>query len=81
MAGKPDLTSSMLVKTLCEIACSTLRDAMDLGAIDSYEQNIENETAQVNIGGRIAMPAAYDSMKELLTTLDDALPNNAFLLK
>lgn len=81
MASNLDLTSSMLIRTLCEISGPAQVDAMELGAIDLYGQDMENEVAQVNTRGRIAMPTAFDSMMELLTTLNDALPNNAFLRK
>lgn len=71
----------MLIRTLCEISGPTQSRAMELGAIKSYEKEVENEVEQVNKRGRIAMRIAFDRMKELLTTLDDALLNNAFLRK
>lgn len=54
---------------------------MELRDIKSSQQEIDFEVAQVNTGGRITMPASFDSMRELLTTLDDALPCNPFLRK
>lgn len=36
---------------------------------------------KVNIGGRVSMLVSFDSMRELLITLNDVIPNNAFLRK
>lgn len=54
---------------------------MELGAIDSREGLMDHEIAEVNTGGRINVPTRFDSMRELLTTLNDTLPNTAFSRK
>lgn len=54
---------------------------MERGVMDPEERCLENEAAQINISGRINMPASFESMQEMVTTLDDAIPNNPFLRK
>lgn len=42
---------------------------------------MDYDLAQVNTGGRIFMSASFESMREPLTTLKDAIPNIVFLSK
>lgn len=81
VATNPNLTSSDLIRTLYEIVGLEQGDAMELVTIESSEQEVDYDVAQVNTGGRISMPALFDSMRELPTTLDNALPSNPFLHK
>lgn len=81
VAANPSLSSAELIRTLCEIAGPRQGDATELGAMDSGDKALDHEMAQVNTGGRISMPASFDNMRELLTTLGDTLPNNAFSRK
>lgn len=81
MVGNADMSSTVLIMTLREISGPAQGDAMELGALEAYVQEVGNAVAQVNTGGRIGMPTAFDTMRELLTTIDDALPKNAFLRK
>lgn len=75
------MSNADLIRTLCEIVSSGLGDAMELGAMESGEPQVDYDIAQVNTGGKITIPASFDSIRELLTTLDDGNSNNAFLRK
>lgn len=54
---------------------------MEMGVAEVGEKDLEHEMAQVYARGKIGMPASFESMRELLSTLDEAMPKNAFLRK
>lgn len=56
-------------------------DAIELGAMESRELQVDYHMAQVSTGGRITIPASFVITRELLTTVDDGIPNNALLIK
>lgn len=76
-----DMSIIVLIRTLCEIVGSNQGDVMELGVVDSAEKSLEYEMAQFNDWGRISMLSSFDSMRQLLKTLNEALPKNFFLRK
>lgn len=55
---------------------------MEIGRQVVYHKedtSLEMEAIQVQQDGRIPMPASFDSMRELLSSIEDGLPHNQFL--
>lgn len=75
------MSSSQLIQMLCVIAGPRRTDgsAMKIGKQEVEEDYIDMEAVQVQENGRILMPANFGSMRELLRTLDEAIPHNSFL--
>lgn len=59
------------------------KDPMELGQqqLEQTEGNTNLEATVIENGGKIYMPAQFNSMRELLTAIETALPGNNFLYK
>lgn len=82
IASDSRIESAELIRRLCEIAgpCRADGGPMELGRQEvETDMEVGFEAAHVSNGGKITMPAQFDSMKELLSALEEALPGNNFL--